>query len=90
MYEWDEAKRRANLAKHGVDFADMVRFDWDSSLHIGSDVLDFEQREAVLGMIGLKLVVVCYTQRGESTRIITLRSATKREEKLFYASRTSH
>jgi len=23
-YEWDEAKRAANLAKHGVDFADAV------------------------------------------------------------------
>jgi uncharacterized DUF497 family protein len=23
-YEWDEAKRQANIAKHGVDFADAV------------------------------------------------------------------
>lgn len=23
-YEWDEAKRKANLRKHGVDFADVV------------------------------------------------------------------
>lgn len=23
-YEWDAAKNRANLAKHGVDFADAV------------------------------------------------------------------
>ena len=22
IYEWDEAKREANLAKHGLDFAD--------------------------------------------------------------------
>jgi len=22
MYEWDEAKNRSNLAKHGLDFAD--------------------------------------------------------------------
>ena len=24
MYEWDEAKRKANLAKHVVDFADAL------------------------------------------------------------------
>ena len=90
MYEWDEAKRRANLAKHGVDFADMARFDWDSSLHIASDFQDFEQRDVVLGLIGFDVVVVCYTQRGERTRVITLRKANKREEKLFHASRTTH
>ena len=90
MYEWDEAKRRANLAKYGVDFADIVRFDWDSSLHIATDVLDFEQREVALGLLDFEVVVVCYTERDERTRIITLRKATKREEKLLYASRATH
>ncbi len=28
MYDWDEAKRQTNLAKHGVDFTTMVGFDW--------------------------------------------------------------
>ena len=23
-YEWDKAKNRANIAKHGIDFADAV------------------------------------------------------------------
>lgn len=32
MFEWDEAKRAANLAKHGVDFAAVHRLDWSSSL----------------------------------------------------------
>ena len=27
-YEWDEAKRRGNLAKHGIDFATAAEFDW--------------------------------------------------------------
>jgi uncharacterized DUF497 family protein len=27
-YEWDENKRAANLAKHGVDFIDAEHFDW--------------------------------------------------------------
>jgi uncharacterized DUF497 family protein len=27
LYEWDEAKRVANLAKRGVDFGAVARFD---------------------------------------------------------------
>ena len=38
MYEWDEGKRQANLAKHGVDFADMDAFEWDTA------VIDVEDR----------------------------------------------
>lgn len=31
-YEWDEAKRLANLRKHGIDFADIpIVFDGDVS-----------------------------------------------------------
>jgi hypothetical protein len=36
-YEWDEAKRAANLAKHGVDFGDIARFDW-SAASAGADL----------------------------------------------------
>lgn len=32
MYEWDEAKRRETLRKHGVDFAIVERFDWEHSI----------------------------------------------------------
>ena len=68
----------------------MVRFDWDSALYVASQFLDFEQREVALGLLDFDVVVVCYTERGNFTRIITLRKATKREEKLFYASRAPH
>ena len=32
MYEWDEVKRITNLAKHGVDFATMEAFEWESAI----------------------------------------------------------
>lgn len=32
MNEWDEAKRQANLRKHGVDFERIDQFDWDQSI----------------------------------------------------------
>jgi uncharacterized DUF497 family protein len=36
---WDEAKRASNLAKHGLDFAESVHFDFDAAL------LDIDDRE---------------------------------------------
>ena len=33
-FEWGEAKRVANLRKHGVDFADAERLDWDRALTV--------------------------------------------------------
>ncbi|WP_367278469.1 BrnT family toxin, partial [uncultured Amaricoccus sp.] len=27
-YEWDSAKRGSNLAKHGIDFNEIARFEW--------------------------------------------------------------
>ena len=32
MYEWDEAKRVSNLLKHHIDFADIDKLDWDTSV----------------------------------------------------------
>lgn len=37
MFEWDEAKREANLVKHGVDFVDALevfaaRCEWNGSI----------------------------------------------------------
>ncbi len=29
--EWDEVKRRANMAKHGLDFADVSILEWDTA-----------------------------------------------------------
>ena len=29
---WDEPKRLANIDKHGLDFADIGEFGWDSAL----------------------------------------------------------
>ncbi len=31
MYDWDERKRRLNLLKHGVDFAEVEGFEWGTA-----------------------------------------------------------
>ena len=82
MWDWDEPKRQANLAKHGVDFAEMDRFDWSSADIRVDDRFDYgETRKSALGLIEGRLFAVSYTERGAITRIITLRKANEREKR---------
>ena len=85
-YEWDEAKRIETLARRGVDFADIERFDWDTSVTRRSDRND-EERRASLGMIGNRLYHVVWVWRGENRRVISLRKANMREERAYYDER---
>lgn len=84
MYEWDEAKRRENLRKHGVDFAIVEGFAWEQSI-IFEDVREryLELRWVAFGPIGDRLYALVFTERGDVTRVISLREATKRERKLY-------
>jgi uncharacterized DUF497 family protein len=87
-YEWDENKRVANLAKHGVDFIDAKNFDWSSAIETIDDRFNYiEDRWIALGFIGSRLHVIIYTMRGENVRLISLRMANKRE-KDYYEEKT--
>lgn len=82
---WDEAKRAANIVKHGIDFAQAEHFDWASAVVDVDDRVDYgEKREYALGLMDGRLHVLIFTRRGADTRIISLRKANNREE-LFYA-----
>lgn len=78
--EWDPAKAGANAAKHGVRFSDVVSvFSDDSALTI-EDPYPEEERFITIGMDAFaRLLVVVYTWRGESIRIISARKATRAE-----------
>ena len=79
-YEWDEAKRRSNLAKHEVNFAIMEAFEWETAQIEPDDYAD-ESRWIARGLIGLHLHIAVFTERGDRTRIISLRRARPSEEK---------
>lgn len=81
-YEWDEDKRCANLEKHGVDFKAVFDFDWNTASS-AEDLRSGEVRFVASGYIGERLHVIVYTERGDSTRIISLRKANPREVKRY-------
>jgi len=80
-YEWNELKRLSNLRKHGVDFADMEEFGWDTALYDADENADYgEDRFVALGEFRADIYVVVFTLRGSATRIISARKADKREK----------
>ncbi|MDF0601621.1 BrnT family toxin [Psychromarinibacter sp. C21-152] len=85
-YEWDADKRRANLDKHGLDFADVERgFDWELAL-LDEDDARAEQRDQAIGYLFQQVVVLVYTLRGDACRIISLRRADPRERRAYERS----
>ena len=84
-FEWDEAKRKTNIAKHGIDFDD-VQGMFTSLILVGPDVRkDYgEPRKIGFGFIRGRLMAVAFTERGpNSIRIISARKANQREETYY-------
>ena len=81
-YEWDEAKNESNLAKGRIGFAAMEHFEWETAQTARSDRYG-EVRWTAVGYIGERLYQVVFTERGDKTRIISLRIASKREEREY-------
>jgi len=84
-FEWDPSKAATNLAKHGVHFADAVAvFEDDLALTMRDPYFENEERWITTGMDTLgRVVVVIYTWRGETIRIISARAVTPRERRQY-------
>jgi uncharacterized DUF497 family protein len=82
--EWDEPKRLANLAKHGLDFADVPKLDWDGATFVEDQRRDYpEPRYWAFAMHGKRLHLVAFCLRGRKVRIISFRKANNREMKRY-------
>lgn len=88
FFEWDDKKEQINIAKHGIDFStaalvfdDPNRIEKYDNLHS-----DWEDRYITIGLVNgtAVLVMVVYTERNPSIRIISARLATKREKEAYY------
>ena len=89
MFAWDEAKRRANLRKHGIDFADAGKIFRGLTFTAEDDREDYgEQRFLTLGLLEDQVVSVAHTERGEDIRIISIRKATKHETRFYFSQIT--
>ena len=85
-FEWDEAKSRRNVRKHGYSFRDARKVFEGVYLEVEDDREDYgEPRYLVFGLLKGNVVVVCYTPRGEDTyRIISMRKGNRYETDAYY------
>ena len=82
--EWDEAKRQDALRERGLDFADVVRFQFEGQYTIQDNRTEYgEPRFVSTGYLDGRLCVLCWTFRGDNMRIISLRKANEREQKKY-------
>jgi len=79
--EYDNRKATSNLKKHGVSFDEAASCLLDSMALVYEDNhAENERRWVLLGMSDqARLLVVVYTLRGESVRLISARKPTTKE-----------
>jgi uncharacterized DUF497 family protein len=85
-FEWDAAKARANLRKHGVSFDEATTVFGDPLARTIYDPLhsDEEHRFVIIGESHAReLLVVVFTDRERKIRIISARAATGRKERIM-------
>ena len=85
---FDRAKDLANRRKHGISLQAAERFDIDSAVFLPNDLPYGEIRYNAIGWIGAKLHYLTFTVLGTipadtTLRAISLRKATKHEERLY-------
>ena len=85
IYEWNEAKNRSNFVKHGLDFADAEQALSGPCVTFVDDRFNYgEKRFTSLGLLAGRVVVITHTPRGgDVTRIISMRKANRREQKIY-------
>ena len=84
-FTWDEAKRRSNIEKHGIDFADVPPMFDGNVFTIEDQRFDYgETRYITFGLLQFRVIVVAHTDENGVIRLISARKATKNEEKLYF------
>jgi uncharacterized DUF497 family protein len=85
-FEWDPDKAARNLDKHGVSFHDAATVFGDplAMTYYDPTHSDDEDRYLTFGHSSNgRLLVVSHTDRGNKTRIISARLATRKERKQY-------
>ncbi|MGB8006546.1 MAG: BrnT family toxin [Terriglobales bacterium] len=83
-YEWDEAKNRTNIAKHGLSFEDAGQVFDGPTVTFEDDRFAYgEERLITLGLLAGRLVVIAHAPRDEGTRIISMRKGNRREQEIY-------
>ena len=85
MFVWDEAKRRSNLNKHGLDFYDahLVYDNPDKCTYESSRAGERRWMDLAVAVIRGRLLALIYAERGDDVRVISFRPASREEREQY-------
>jgi len=86
QFEWNESKAKHNLSKHRVSFEE-AKTVFGDPLYIDfydPDHSEDEERYLIVGQSSRgRLLIVSYTERSESIRLISAREVTRTEREVY-------
>jgi len=85
VFVWDEAKRKANLEKHGLDFADahLVYDNPDTCTYDSNREGEHRLLDLAFAVVKGKLLALIYTVCGDDIRVISFRPASREEREQY-------
>ncbi len=87
MITWDEEKRALTLLHRGLDFADAAKVFAGRHVTIVDDRIDYgETRFITAGYLNDRFVMLVWTRRQDSKRIISMRFGHAKERKRYQDS----
>lgn len=85
VFEWDERKRRNNLRKHKLDFADCALVFSGPIVTVEDDRHDYgEPRFLTRGLLRGRVVAVAHTEEEGTVRVISMRKAASHEQADYF------
>ena len=84
-FEWDEAKRRLNIKRHGIDFVDVeIVFAGETITFLDDRFSYGETCFLTFGLLWEKVVAIVHTETDAVIRVISVRRASKNEENTYF------
>ncbi|MGQ0593342.1 MAG: BrnT family toxin [Gammaproteobacteria bacterium] len=84
-FTWDNAKRKNNLRRRRIDFADAERVFAGPTFTFEDDRIAYgEQRFVTLGLLQGIPVSIVHTETDDEIHIISFRKATRRETEILF------
>ena len=85
MFVWDEAKRKSNLEKHGLDFKDahLVYENPDKCTYEALYRGERRFMDLATAVVHGRLLIFIYTERGDDVRVISFRPASREEREQY-------
>jgi uncharacterized protein len=85
VHVWDEAKRKSNLKKHGLDFRDacLVYENPDKCTYDASRGEEYRLMDIALAVIKGRLLTLVYAEQDDDVHVISFRHASRTERKQY-------